>query len=271
VPLTVAGLLLLAGGLLAAPFESLGVLVRPLAAASLMTGLLAVRSTHLAGGPLRYPIAVSATAAVVLLAGLAAPALLGPGYEAARESTGPDAAIRVVPLPAYAGLADQLGTEWVDGGKASLQQGRVRVEVAEAWVGPALKKDGRDSGSPWLYVRVRLHRARTGAEIAAGAFAQTLAWNDQARATVRDAAGTPFEQLPDRPPAAKAGGAGAAAGTSLDVTDEVLAFAAPPTFAAGVRLELPGAAWGGSGAFRFALPGDLIQDRSPRPAKSRGS
>jgi hypothetical protein len=178
--------------------------------------------------------------------------------------------IHVVPQAAYAADANQLGGEWVDARRATLQQGRVRVEVAEAWIGPALKKEGRESAAGWLYVRVRLYRSRTGAEIAAGAFGQSLVWNDSGRATVRDTAGTVFEQLPYRPPAAKGGGASSASGLSLDVADEVLAFAGPPPTAGGIRLELPGAAWGGSGSLRFAVPAEMIQDRLPRPGKSRG-
>jgi hypothetical protein len=270
-PATLAALVLLAGALLAAPFASLGALVRPLAALSLLTALGAVRSAHRAGRRQLYPIAVGGASAAVLLAALAAPALLGPGYQAAREPTPVDSGVRVVPLPAYVGEADQLGSEWVDARKATLQQGRVRVEVAEAWLGPAAKKDGRESAGSWLYVRVRLHRSRTGAEIAAGAFGQSLAWNTGARATVRDAAGSTIEQLPYRPPAARAGGASSAAGLSLDVADEVLAFEAPPAVASGLRLEVPGSAWGGSGSFRFALPGEMVQNRLPRPGKARGS
>jgi hypothetical protein len=262
---------LLAASLLAAPFQSLGFLVRPLTGLSLVIGLLAVRSIYRTGGKLWQPVAVTVVAGVVLLVALLAPSFLGPGYESAREPARPDAGIRVVPLAGYAHEADQLGTEWVDARKASLQQGRVRVEVGEAWIGPSPKTDGRDSAGTWLYLRVRLYRSRTGAEIASGAFAPALVWNEQARATVRDAAGAAYEQLPYRPPAAKPGGASSAAGVSLEVSDEVLAFEVPAALTGGLRLELPGNAWGGSGSFRFAVPAEIVEIRSKRPAGIRGS
>lgn len=270
-PLTMTALSLLALALVAAPFQSLGFLVRPLAGLSLVIGLVAVRSIYRNRGKLWQPVTVTSVAAGVLLAALLVPSFLGPSYENTREPARADSGVRVVPLAGYAHEADQLGTEWVDARKATLQQGRVRVEVPEAWIGSSLKTDGRESAGTWLYLRVRLYRGRTGAEIASGAFAPALVWNDQARATVRDAAGATYEQLPYRPPAAKAGGASSAAGLSLDVSDEILTFEAPAALASGLRLELPGAAWGGSGAFRFAVPAEMVEIRTKRPAGIRGS
>jgi len=268
-PIRIAGLILLGGAVLSAPFESLGFLVRPLALLSLAAGLTALWILHRAGGRLRSSAALTGVSAAVLAAALIVPSLLGPAYEAAREPARPDTDIRVVPLPAYAHEVDQSAADWVDARRATLQQGRVRVEVAEVWIGPSIQKEGRDSAPSRLFVRVRLYRSRTGAEIVSGAFAAPLVWDDGPRATVRDSAGTAFEQLPVRPTAARPGGASSAANTSLDVTDTILAFEAPAS--AGLRLELPGAAWGGSGAFRFALSGDMIQNRSTRPAGTRGS
>jgi hypothetical protein len=267
--MTALGLLALT--LVAAPLQSLGFLVRPLAGLSFVVGLLAVRSIYGARGKLWQPIAVTAVAGAVLLAALLVPSLLGPSYENTREPARADTGVRVVPLAGYAHETDQLGSDWVDARKATLQQGRVRVEVPEAWIGPSLKTDGRESAGTWLYLRVRLYRSRTGAEIASGAFAPALVWNDQGRATVRDGTGATYEQLPYRPPAAKAGGASSAAGVSLDVSDEILAFEAPTTLAGGLRLEVPGTAWGGSGAFRFAVPAEMVEIRTKRPAGIRGS
>jgi hypothetical protein len=264
-------LVLLALTLAAAPFQTLGFLVRPLVALSFVIGLLAVRSIYRAGGSLWQPVTVTAVAGAVLLAALLVPSFLGSSFENTREPVRADAGVRVVPLAGYAHEADQLGTEWVDARKASLQQGRVRVEVPEAWIGPSLKTDGRESTGTWLYLRVRLYRSRTGAEIASGAFAPALVWDDRARATVRDAAGATFDQLTYRPPAAKAGGASSAAGLSLDVSDEILTFDAPAALAGGLRLEVPGTAWGGSGAFRFAVPAEMVEMRTKRPAGIRGS
>jgi hypothetical protein len=132
--------------------------------------------------------------------------------------------------------------------------------VADAWIGPPPRAEGKKTDR-WLYARIRLYRTKTGQEIAAGAFADTLAWERRHRATLRNGTGPAAEQLPAivRAPG---GGPSTAAGTTVDVTDEILAFEHPPALD-DLRLELPAAAWGGKGTFRFAIPAGFVQPSPP--------
>jgi hypothetical protein len=258
--LAAAALGVLALALIAAPFGWTGFLLVPFAAVSLALAGLALRTALQREEGLRLPAAATGLAAVVLVAGLLVPSLLRPSY-VSDEGRGPsEDEIRVILLPQFAHAVGELGREWVPADKAALKQGRVRVEVAEAWVGPPPKAAGKKTDR-WLYARVRLHRIKTGREIAAGAFADTLAWERRHRATLRNGNGPAAEQLPVvvRMPG---DGPSTTADAAVDVTDEVLAFEHPPGLD-DLRLELPAAAWGGKGTFRFALPPRFVQPTPP--------
>jgi hypothetical protein len=116
----------------------------------------------------------------------------------------------------------------------------------------------------WLYARVRLYRSKTGQEVAAGAFANPLVWERRHKATLRNGSGPAVEQLAVTV-RGQGGGPSSSAGVTLDVTDEILAFEQPPSLD-GLRLELPAAAWGGTGVFRFALPASFIRTAHGPPA-----
>jgi hypothetical protein len=251
---TAVALGLLAAALVAAAIPWTGILLVPLAALSLVSGVLATRSAFRADAGVRLPAITTAVAGLVVLLGVAVPGLLRPSYVSGNTPTLPADAIQVVPLPQYA--SSDVGTNWIHADKASIRQGRIRVEVAEAWLGPPPKAEKSVAKRTWLHVRVRLYRTRTGEEIAAGAFAPGLAWDRTHRATLRVGDGPAVEQLATivrgRP------GGSSAVGVTVDVTDEILAFDAPPTLE-GLRLELPAAAWGGKGAFRFALPALFVR------------
>src|SRR5205823_2768738 len=119
-----------------------------------------------------------------------------------------------------------------------------------------------------LWVRIRMQRTRTGQEIAAGAFATPLVWDERSRATVRDAAGTAYSQKPPVTGRARGPGPSSASTVTVDVSHELLVFDLPPRTTDGLRLELPATAWGGAGILKFSIPGAMVRT-APAPARPK--
>ena len=200
----------------------------------------------------------------VFLLAIGCPAALGPTYESSRDRVSPPSDIRVVPHGQFAGDADLEVSGWVNARKASVQQRRVRVEVTDAWLENT--SPTRGSVASEMYIRIRMQRNKTGQEIAAGAFAAALAWDEKVKATLQDANGSSYTQKPLPPGRARAAGPSSTATITVEFAHELLVFDAPAATADGLRLELPAAAWGGTGTLRFFVPASMIR---PAPVRSK--
>jgi hypothetical protein len=254
----ILSLFLVAGALASVSIESVTGLVRPLAGVGVAIGLVAVVTSGLAGRWLLMPVTLAVVAAAIFVVSFAAPGILGPTYAASRQRVNQND-IQVLPHPQYARDPNVRIAEWVDASKASVRQGRFRVEVLHAGVGT-----GRPAGQPsvskqYLLVHIRLHRHKTADEISAEAFAPPLLWPENVRATLWDTAGNRYEQQPVEAPRTAGPGHSSSSGPIVDATEEVLAFEIPPGSIKSLKLEVPAAAWGGPGTIKFAIPGSMIK------------
>jgi hypothetical protein len=259
-PLAAASLGVCALTLLIAATGRVSFLVAPLAAIAGIVGLIACRRSRRVEKPLVMPVTAAVVGLFVFLVALVFPPALGPGYEAARDRAPSASEIRVIPHTSHLQDSDLQSGEWVDASKASLQQGRVRVEVTDVSIILGPEKE--------LRVRIRMQRTKKGEEIAAGAFAAPLVWDERARATLRDAAGTSYVQKPSVPGRARGTGPSSASMVTVDVSHELLVFDLPSSPTDGLKLELPAAAWGGTGVLKFSIPGNLVRT-APTPGKPK--
>jgi hypothetical protein len=99
-----------------------------------------------------------------------------------------------------------------------------------------------------LLIRVRLTHQPGLPPPAAG-------WDQRVPAALADAAGTHYRQLDAR--FADAAIQQEEAGPI--VRETVLAFERPPSSRGPLHLELPAAAWGGTGTLKFAIPPALVR------------
>ena len=257
-PAGVVALLLGGFGLLCASATVLCPLVVPVSGLGLLVGGLALVLARASDEPQPlFPVAGTLVSAAVLLVALGSPGWLGPTYADWRAPAPDVMAVRVLPLPGQGGEARSAEPgEWVDASRAGVQQGRVRVQVAGAAVGP------RDGGAEdVLTVRLRVQED-------AGALA--LRWRDRAapgppapRATITDPTGWAYPmkdvQTAGPPP-------DPTAAFPLPTVTEVAFVFAPPTAAVEqLKLEVPAAAWGGTGTFRFVIPRGMFGPMRPVP------
>ena len=246
------------GAIGCASIESLSDLVRPLAGISVALGLVAAVTSGLAGRRLLLPVALAAVATAVFIVSFAAPELLGSTYAASRQRPG-DGEIQVIPHPQYVRDASVRSAEWIDASRASVRQGRFRVEVLHVRVGPGRVAAQPSVSKQYLLVHIRLRRHKTPEEMEAGAFAPPLAWPANVRATLWDAADNRYEQQPVEAVRTAGPGHSSSLGTIVDETEEVLAFDIPTGSIKSLKLELPATAWGGAGTIKFAIPGSMIK------------
>jgi hypothetical protein len=260
-PIGVAALLSAGMALLCALTYSLSSLVIVLSAASLLLGLLSLLRYY-ATDAFRavIPIAGAAAGGLVLLTALLVPSMLGPSYLAYRARKAEDlTTIRVIPL-----LGDPSGApanpDWVDASRAALQQGRLRVQIVSVLLGtdlpdadppePAAHK--KAPPGELLFIRLRIQQT---VEMSADR-GQDAPAVEQVRFNLTDNAGKDYRRREVRETTAADKGRKP---FPTALVDQVLAFEAPPADVAYLRLELPAAAWGGSGLFRFTIPNAMIR------------
>jgi hypothetical protein len=205
-----------------------------------------------------FPAAGTTVAAAVLGMALVFPGFLGPTYRGFKDDKPVNpAAIRRIPLPGTSPSTEAGDPEWADAGRTALQQGQVTVQVDEVTVASvpitsSETKKGKADAS--LVIRLRIQTMpgpRGGA-----ASGDLAALKDTHRPALTDAAGKAYALLD-----VQAGGTPDKGRRVLQfgLASRVLVFEAPPADVQFLRLELPAAAWGGSGTYRFAIPGSLIQ------------
>jgi hypothetical protein len=266
--LGVAACLLAGLALLSAALQGSTFLTRPLAAVGLLLGFIGVAVVG-SGKPLRLvlPIGGAVLSGAVLVVALFVPALLGPRYDVSREKSDYDpAAVRVVPLH-LSGGTDALEIDgYADAARAALQQGTIRVRIGRATVAPVQVVDSRKrfTKQPYLAVTVQIQNLGTPARV------RLVHWGTTGERAVPEAVATaggvklaPANLNPDVP-------VGLSYGQELfpgKSASDLLVFEAP-TLGAPVRLELAAEAWGGSGVFRFQIPGTMLlplQGKNNRP------
>jgi hypothetical protein len=244
--------------------------VVPLTVLGLLAGLAGVVLVRASGGArLVLPAAGAAVSGAALLAALLLPGLLGPAYRVWRERDPVDpAAIRVVPLPGRTTDSGPENPDWVDASRAALQQSGLRVQVVGASVGPTearaiLQKKApnkKGAAAEALFIRVRARRAEDARSFAADVARQPDRPDEAHRPTLTDNTGKVYRE---RPAPSAPEGVGKSSRFPVTVVEEVFAFEAPPPGLECLRLEVPAAAWGGSGAFRFTIPAAMIERQPP--------
>jgi hypothetical protein len=269
-PLGVAALLAGGAALVCASVPSLCNFVVPLSAGGLVLGLAALLLV-LSQGWFRLPFAIAGTAAGagVLATALWFPDLLGPAYLASREKDEADpTAIHVVAFAASRGNPPPVDPEWVDASRAALQQGRLRVQVMAASVravkaGAAPAKDM----PPGRYLVIRLRKQQpeaarrpqpSGADLSA----------EKPSPRLTDPTGKVYPQRHVQEVAAPT--ARRSAPFPVQSQEIEFVFEAPPPGVKSLRLEVPVAVWGGTGAFRFTIPGAMVREERAGSTQSPG-
>jgi hypothetical protein len=258
---------LLAGlALIAATIRPTTILTQPLSGIGLLLGLI---SAVAVGGarPVRLvlPLCGAGVSAVVLIAALFFPDVLGPRYAESRLTADTDAnAIRVVALRLTANGNEALETDgYADASRAAVQQGMFRVKILSATVGPVQVVDAkrRYTKQSYLAVTVQIQDLGSASRV------RLVHWGAPGERTVPDATATaggrtlaPANLGADVPVGVSYGQYVFPARSATDL----LVFEAPLP-GTSVRLELPAEAWDGHGVFRFQIPSSMIGPQSGKP------
>jgi hypothetical protein len=259
-PLGLGALLLGGAALLCASESRLSGLVVPSSLLGLIAGLAGVLLARASGrSRLLFPVAGAAVGGGVLFTALTHPALLGPAYQASRARDPVDpTALRVIPLPGQGTAGDLGGPDWVDASRASLQQGRVRLQVVRAWVRPVEAQavpPKRAAPEEVLLLRLRAHLVEDARAFAADPLAPPARGTTDGPTLTDDtgkvyaARAVPDEEAPED--------VNPSSIFPVALVENVFAFEPAPPGVGYLRLEVP-AAWGGSRAFRFTIPAAMI-------------
>jgi hypothetical protein len=246
--------------LLCGSATALAFLVVPLAIGGLVTGLAAAVRAYASGrGRWLLPAGATALSGAVLLAAVIWPAMLGPAYVAYRDANPRDPTlIHVVPLPGSPQETAAASPDWVDADRAALEQDGLRVQVVSAWTSAVRDSGGtpRKKAPPEerLFIRLRTQRPKEKAEVDPKS-GTTPARRDPAHPpTLTDNTGRVYQE---RPGASQS--EAATPRSPLAIVEEVFVFERPAPVVEYLRLELPAAGWGRTGAFRFTIPAPMIR------------
>jgi hypothetical protein len=268
-PLGVIACLLAGAALIAASMESTAILTRPAAGLGLVLGVIGVFAVS-GGNQGRSLLSIGGTAVsgLVLLVAVLQPSLLGPRYEASRQTSDNDAeAVRVVALQLAPGGADGLESDgYADASRAAVQQGSFRVQILSAAVAPVQVFDSkkRFTKRSFLAIKVRVQHLGHAEDV------RFTHWGTTGERTVPQAVAhaegrtlPPANLDPDVP-------LGVAFGRDLfrgDGVEDVLLFEVPPG-SVPVRLDLPAEAWGVAGVVvKFQIPASMIATQSAKKPK----
>jgi hypothetical protein len=221
--------------------------VVPLALTACLVGLVGL-CRALIGNRYRsvFPLAGTLLGTAVSLAGLMFPELLGPLYQAGKATaTVQPTAIRVTPLGGSGG-GEQ--ADWVDASRVALQQGRLRLQVVSAAIGPLKKDSEKKDRVHHLLVRVRSQRPKDKNDA-------SEPWKERPQPLLSDNTGRIYSQHHDQVIVSDE----TRRVFPIEVVDQVFAFDIPPRNVDYLRLELSAAPWGGTGVFRFTIPSSMIQ------------
>jgi hypothetical protein len=218
-------------------------------------------------GGLVLPISASAASGLILVVALFLPALLGPKYDRSRQRDAVRTNMRAIPLGSAP--ATPLPLEWVDASRYALQQGDLRVQVANVTLehpAAATKPKAKPTlevALGGLLVRLRVTLAETG-----GRANKSFDWQENREAkpfgtkansnpVLTGSAGTSYAfrhcKVFD-----SVGGKRRANLFPVKTADEVFTFETPPAGWESLRLEVPASAWGAAGVFRFTIPASML-------------
>jgi hypothetical protein len=167
--------------------------------------------------------------------------------------------IRRIPLVGSVGASRS--DEWVDASQLALQQDQVRVQVTQVAIGPiesASNSKKKENQKNYLQIRLRTYRVQDSNAFVANRFESPYPRADKPRPTVTDRSGMVHQPL-NLLSAESAEQYRRSTVFPVSIVDDVFIFDAFPLDDADVRLEIPTAAWGGVGAFRFRIPNAMIR------------
>ena len=249
-------------------------LVIPLAVVGLLTGLVALGLGLLADQP-RWVLATIGSATNVLVLGVALvfPSALGPTYLMSRARGEAEVVVpRAVLLGGQKLAAGAETGDWPDASRFAVQIKKVRIQVVRAEVRPleiAQTPKKKFTKESYLVLRVRIHQPAGGAEFASDAWGQGNTAQERHQPVLTDDRGTIYKA-----PATNIGGEGGELTQQshefpLGITDATFLFNAPAPDVRYLHLEMPAAAWGGSGSVRFTIPRSMVQFELPKIGKEK--
>jgi hypothetical protein len=188
----------------------------------------------------------------------------GSAAEARRKAAEP------VPIPLSGSLAKPRAVggpitssegEWVDASKALVQKSGVRVQVSSAAVSPVPFKQGtkqKATPKPCLIIRLKISNVGAEGNVAYRGWGVPGQDAESHAATLRDGSGKTYARPALGPGVEVVGQVTEATVFPARSVEDVLVFEAPPGTADFVYLELPAAACGGSGSYKFAIPKSML-------------
>jgi hypothetical protein len=246
--------------------------VVPLSILACLLGLFGlVRVLGKGGFYLGFPVAGTAVGSVVFGTALGLPSLLGPTYLASRGREVVDvAAIRAIPLPGSGEVVRTTESEWVDASRVALQQGRMQVQVLSASIQARQAKSSPPKiAHEYLVIRLRSHQVEEAGEFATQRSHLGGIRFEKPRPTLTDHTGKTYRPRDIRQ-VAPVETKRKASVFPVAFQDEVFVFETPPAGLEYLCLEVPAAAWGGSGVFRFTIPSSMISRKRSGLASSGG-
>jgi hypothetical protein len=258
-PLGVAALFAGCAALLCATVSWLCSAVVPLSLGASVLGVVSlVRAFRRGHARMLFPVAGAVVPTIVLLVAWLFPGLLGPTYSDSRDTEVVDPQlIRRIPLPGVKDDGAPEDPDWANAARVALRQGPVTVQVVEValgdFEGPADRPGKTDSG---LVVHLLVQRMPDPGEVAGTALTPG-AFKSQHTPRLRDVAGKAWKLREVRP-----GHIGEDNQPKFAVGEMVTTWSLIFESAASaqdLRLEIPASAWGGTGTFRFAIPGQMIK------------
>ena len=237
-----------------APFAATTFLALPFAGLALLISLVAMCMALFSGRKRLILPGVSCSLSALLLGMLFfAPAFFGPAFERSRLSAPQATGIQAIPLN-NAPILTQV-PEWTDASQYALQEKGVTVRVVSVHLGPAPGAETKPKApqEKLLNIRIRV----TLREHTAGKDAKTFDWSDDRRPQLTGAAGQSIkfrEALAFAPIGAKR----RSDLFPVHTTEEVFVFETPPPGWDALKLQVPAAALGGTGMFRFTIPAAMV-------------
>jgi hypothetical protein len=269
-----ASLLLAVVGLVCSFGPALCRLTPLFASAALLLGYTGVlRAVALCRVRLLTPVGGTAAGGALLIAGAAFPSLLGDAYRSFRENRAREtevAAIAVTDRPQDAAAVEESG--WVDASRGAAQQGRVRVLITGAGVGPAdlKEKSGkRASRERYLIVRVRVQHTGAGAQFTFAGWGGASPSDEANAGRLTDEGGKALSRATLPTGTELAGVTRGKVVFPGSGAEDVLLFEPPAAATGSLRLELPAEACEGKGTFRFRIPRSMIATQAAEPGRPR--
>jgi hypothetical protein len=167
-------------------------------------------------------------------------------------------AIRPVPLPGSRGSLATASSEWVDAKQCALKQGTLQVQVLSAAVRPPESTAAKNKAPKLaLFIAFRSQQPEAAAAFATKQPSASSPRFDTAHPRLTDPRGNAYA-LQDVQEVAATKSERKSRLFPAALHEHRFVFEAPPPGLEYLHLEVPAAAWGGVGDFRFEIPGIMI-------------